>query len=343
MIRNEQQGDARKLLLKELGKRKHDGIYQREFEVISGFSKSHISETLTTMEKEGRVIRNGFAGPGNRIWLPRYFPRYRDGFMRIGMLRSSEYSRATLAIERYCKEKDIEANFYVYDSVSSLLVDQSYGVLEITMAPVVAQLMYAFTRRNILICDFIASQGSALLSNLNVKTNVLATTEPSSMMLLAREAFQRDPEAIISRYEDPCVAVKNFLDGKFGKLAIWEPYVTELTRNSNFVQSLTYRELLGSIPCCSMAFSEQFLDGGRQYAMEILEENRQWRHTELSEADFKRARKLIKTKCVSTQSFDESVSHYDFDLKFDRETIMNYLEKSKLPFSFDTIKDRLIF
>ncbi len=342
MGRKPRERDARGLLLFELRKRKQDGIYQHEFEVLSGFSKSHISETLSDMESEGRIIREVTSGPANRIWLPRYYPRYTEGSIRIGLLRSTEYFRAVLAINSYCRRKHIRADFYMYDGVSALLDDQCHGTIEISMAPVVAQLMFAFTRNNIFLCDFIASSGSALLANEKSVGNLLATTEPSSMLLLAREAPHGITEVVSYRYEDPCLAMKGFRKGKFRRLAIWEPYVTELKRTGDFAQILSYGELLGSLPCCSVAVSESFSSEGSTCVREIVEEIGRWRDRELSDFDFSTARKLIRTRCVSPESFDESIGHYDFKVKFDRETLVAYLEKAKLPFTYEAIKERLL-
>ena len=83
--------DLRTVTLADLLKSKEEGILQSEIESKFGFSRAHVSETLSLLMNEGKVLARKEGRLLKRVWLAEYYPYPIDGVVRISMLASSEY------------------------------------------------------------------------------------------------------------------------------------------------------------------------------------------------------------------------------------------------------------
>lgn len=262
-----------KSILSLLGKRKENGLWQSEIESISGYSKSHLSETIGEMERKNFVIRRKEGNILNRVWIPLYFPGIVEGTVRAGVLKSSEYLPALNVLEKICRERSIALKVRIFHSSVDMLESLYSRSIEIAMAPSVTQIIYASIRGDLHIISSIASGGSAIYENVISNSKYCSGSEISTMTFMTKKFLSSHQDIAYLPYSSLEKGIEAFLSGKVRFIAAWEPYCRFLESHENVRKVAGYRDLLDEMPCCLMSctgwslghYGEIFHEFTRQY------------------------------------------------------------------------------
>ncbi len=251
--------DIEAVILQLLSERKELGAWQSELESMSGYSKSHLSETMKQMEQKNIIRRRKEGNILNRIWHVTYYPGIVPGVFRTGILKSSEYVPLLSIIQKKTEENGLTMIIRVFNSAADMLESLSLGALEMAMAPAVAQIMYAFIKNDIRFISAIARGGSAIYRNSKSGSLTVSGSEISTMSLMARKFLDSKQEFSYRAYGDPEVALQDFIEGKFQYMAAWEPYCRSLAGNEEIEEVMNYSDLMDGFPCCISSCSSSSL------------------------------------------------------------------------------------
>jgi predicted transcriptional regulator len=232
-------------ILKILEEQGRNGILQEEFTRNFHISKSTVSTVLSTLEKEGKVVRKRVAGRSHMVWLTRYAPGPVNGLLRIGILNAIEYPGAILAA------REIRGSqIYVYPDAFSLTRDLAEGYLDVSCSPLITQVLFALTQRSIKINAGCGYNGGGIVIR---KRNpvIFGSTELSTMEFSLRRYMEHTGIKGAIRYFQNADSLLSALKrGMVDAIGIWEPYLTELESQMHTVR---FSALFGDYPCCTLA------------------------------------------------------------------------------------------
>lgn len=330
----------RSKLIEELEERKSSGIRQNELDSILGYSRSHISETVSALEEDGLIIRKKEGKSANRIWLSEHFPSHIEGVLRVGILRSSEYVPFLSFLHEGFSER-FKIVVCVHDDASELISSLHTGTLDIAMAPTFTHILYSMTARKEMIVSTVSYGGSSLLRNTSSDSGILATSESSTMALMSREIV-KEGKATVHFFTDPGTAAKEFLAGKFSFIAIWEPYLSFLKSEANVeeITNETGNNFLS--PCCSVGVNREFADSDKEFALSLGIGYRKF----LSRADPEKMEFgtaiISDATGFSKQEILQSLKSYKFKSGIDADTLSTYMINVGLPMSASKLREMII-
>ena len=294
-----------------------NGVLQEEFTKKYGISKSTVSTGLSKLEEERKIVRKRIAGRSYRVWHVKYSPFPIKGILRVGIGKAIEYPAVLLA---YKDLKYPKIELKIYKSAFNLTKDLANGYLDVGCSPLITQVLFALVYRNIKIragCGF--RGGGIVLRTLNPR--VFGSSELSTMEFSLRSYLEKkEIEAQIRYFPSPEKMIKALKNGDVEAIAIWEPFLTELSENYKVVR---FEELFGRYPCCTLASNiqaenskelQEFLNVYKS-ATENLEERKQ-------EAILMQA-KFLKIK---KESIEKAFGGFDYDWKLDMSVASKFLE-----------------
>lgn len=324
-------------LTKELKKRKGNGIAQNEIELLYGYSRSYISETLNKMESDSEIIRKTEGKLIKRVWLREYYPGVVERYLRIGFLKSTEYIPLLKATSIVAEVNGIELNLKLYDDAVEMMKDLEQKTLDLALSPIFTQILFSLTSKGVFIVGTVATGGSAILENEKSTNDLCASSESSSMILLMRQHFGNGKYEI-KTIKNPVKASSEFLSNKYRYMAIWEPYVTSLERNKSIREVANYDEVLGELPCCGISTNEALFRKVSPLLTSIMSKYRELAKKNALPGDLEELIvKLARAYKTSKSDIEESLSKYDFLPKYSLEMVEEYLEYLGLTISHDTI------
>ncbi|MEM0154991.1 MAG: hypothetical protein QW597_00070 [Thermoplasmataceae archaeon] len=319
------------ILTAELNKRREDGILQSEIESLFGFSRAHVSETLSDMEASEKIISRREGKLIRKIWSAEFFPFPIQDKIRIGLLRSSEYIHYTAAALNVCESHKLEPILRFFNSSSDVLDSLIAGSIEIALAPLYTQIMYSVVTRKTKIATSIASGGSSIFRNGNTESQKLGTSDTSTMILLSM-AFRGKLDENLEIYTDPDVALDNIRRGVYGYITIWEPYCTILRNQKRFEEIATYENVLGDMPCCVSSIRNSTDESIKKIISEI--DKLYDSGGEAMSEYVQKAIKLFSLKLVlSGETLVESMKSYHKCKRIDRNQIVSYMDLLRIPVS----------
>ncbi len=240
--------DAEQRVLEALSKAESDGVLQSQLAAALRLSKSTISEILTKLEEEGRIVRRKVAAKSYRVWLVEYAPFAVEGIARVGILRASEYPKVVGAA------KKIDAHVRVLDSAMELTRELVGGCVDIAASPLITQVFFGTLMGNIKIRRIVAMNGSGLVFG-NPTSEWFGCSEFSTMELNLRRYFAKTCESGKIRYFRSANDMINALEELKG-IAVWEPYYTMLSSRKR----VPFCEVLGDFVCCTLAVNDGFAE-----------------------------------------------------------------------------------
>jgi predicted transcriptional regulator len=313
---------------------------QSEVETVFGFSRSHVSETISEMEASGRILSRREGRLVRKIWSAEFFPFSVPGKVRIGLLRSSEYIQYIGVALNVCDSHELDLILRFFNSSSDVMDSLMAGSIDIALAPLYTQIMYSVVTRKIKIVTSIASGGSSIFRNGNTESRKLGTSETSTMILLSRGFFGK-LEGNVEIYADPEEAMDNIKRGFYGYISIWEPYCTILRAQEDLEEIATYENVLEDMPCCVSSFK----NSGEGTVKEIITEVDNL-YNSGAEAKSEYVRKAIyifsSRLGLSEKIIEESLKSYHKCRRIDRNQIVSYMDMLKIPVSHTRIDDMLI-
>ncbi len=317
-------------IIHELKRRRDRGIAQNEIESLFGFSRSHVSETISKLEKEGKILRRNDENGMNRIWLDNFFPYYRENIIRIGFLKSSEYIPFLSVASNISESVNIKLLLIDYNDSIKMMDDLNRGIIEIALAPLFTQIVYAVSNNDIKIIGAVASGGSCILENEKADADICASTESSSMMLIMREFLKKNGEHRVKNFRYPKKALDMLKESRIKYLAIWEPYMSA----AGETVAMKYDEAMNGFPCCAVSAKKQ--NSERSIVKMIMKGYMKYNardtdtHIELY---------FSKITGIRIEIVRKSLESYNFRPIFNSEIVKKYLAFTGFILSDDKIHD----
>jgi len=297
--------NAENKIIRLLEERKEDGILQSEIAKILNLSKSTVSEIISKLEEDGIVVRKRVTSKSYRVWLSAYSPEPVEGFIRIGILRASEYPKVVKAARN--------AYIRVYENSIELTRSLIYGYVDIAASPLITQAFFGVLMKNIEIFRIVAMNGSGVVFS-NEKSEYFGSSEFSTMERNLRKYLDiRGLNAKIRYFKSAEDMIKNLNELK--GIAIWEPYLTLLNMDKDY-----FNNVIGDFICCTLAVNKNFLEINREEFEEFLDK---FDSAKVSRGDAERLSELIE---FDSDVIAKSFSNYVFDVVQDETTILKELE-----------------
>ena len=333
--------DLRTIILADLLKRKEAGILQSEIESEFGFSRAHVSETLSLLMNEGKVLERREGRLLKRVWLAEYFPYPIDGVIRVSMLASSEYVPFLSSAIAVCRSRNMTVKVRILKSPADVMDSLLSGSSDIVLAPFYSQIIYSIVTRKIKLLSAIASGGSSIFSRGSDESGILGTSDTSTMIILSRY-FRESLGNDVNIYEDPNDAINAFESGKFTHLTIWEPYCSILRHRGTYREILKYNQVLGDNPCCVSSCRADSSEKARILYMEIAEDYAKLILHGINHSRMREATDLLASETgVGPELILESLENYSFDARMDEGTVLRYMDILKIPVSIRSIQDMI--
>ncbi len=295
-----------------------NGILQEEFTKKYGISKSTVSTILSKFEDEGKIVRRRVAGKSYRVWHVKYSPFPIPDVLRVGIGRATEYPAVLLAY----KDSDYpKIELKIYKNAFTLTKDLAEGYLDVGCSPLITQALFALVYRNIKIragCGFRGGGIALRVSN----PKIFGSSELSTMEFSLRTYIEKTGiDAQIRYFPSPDRMIKALGSGEVDAIAIWEPFVTELSQRYKIIR---FEELFGRYPCCTLATNLQTENSKevREFlkiyknAVEQLEERKD--EAISLEAKFLRIKKA---------RIEKAFYGFDYDWKLDMNVASKFLEE----------------
>ncbi len=294
-----------------------NGVLQEEFTKKYGISKSTVSTILSKFENEGKIVRKRVAGKSYRVWHVKYSPFPIPGVLRVGIGRATEYPAVLLA------SKDLDypqIELKIYKSAFTLTKDLAEGYLDVGCSPLITQVLFALVYRNIKIRAGCGFRGGGIASRVT-NPRIFGSSELSTMEFSLRSYIEkRGIEAQIMYFPSPDKMVKALENGDVEAIAIWEPFLSELSQNYKITR---FEEIFGRYPCCTLASNiqaensrelQEFLNTYKN-ATEQIKERR-------GEAISMQAKFLR----IKKERIEKAFDGFDYDWKLDMDIASKFLE-----------------
>ena len=331
---------AREKVLKLLERSGEDGILQSEIVQQLNLSKSTVSEILSQLEGEDLIFRRLVSGRSMRVWLKKHVPFPIEGYIRIGILKSTEYA----AVVRAAKEVSSGvAEVRLYGDAISLTKDVVYNRIDVAASPLVTQTLFGILHKNIRIVRKVAEGGSGIVYG-DTSNGVFGTTEMSTMEMNIKKVREVFNVRQLRYFRSPENMVKSFLEGELEGIAIWEPHLTWLEKKGYRV--MPFSQLIGSFPCCSLAANVDALRINSELIEEfllrydsIVGEVSQELSPEIMQ---KYAADIAEILGVEVGLAGESLKRYRFNGKLQAENVAEFLRKWGMNVSVESLKEIIL-
>ncbi|MCX8172274.1 MAG: MarR family transcriptional regulator [Archaeoglobaceae archaeon] len=287
---------AEKKILLLLENSKENGELQSEIARKLNISKSTVSEILSTMEKHKMIVRSEISPKSYRVWLAKYFPHPREGLVRIGILKASEYARVVYA------GKKIEAIFKVYRNGIEATKDLVHGLTDIVASPLITQAFFGVLMKNITIFRAVAMNGSGVAFS---RGKDFGCSEFSTMERNLRKFMRIKGIEGRIRFFNSAEEMISELPSLRG-IAIWEPYLSMISERVEYFDSV-----LGDFVCCSLAVNNEFLEKNRDLFDSFLREYDKSKAKDGVEA-------LSELVGFPKEVIEKSLSSYKFEVDFEQ-------------------------
>lgn len=249
--------------------------YQSELPRQTGFSKSRISEVLSSLEEKGLISRTSlgknfrirFANIGEKAGAKSCKSNEKgksnDQILKLGLIRASEYP-FVIPFEKVLRERlGVRLRFILYDNGIDLSRDLSLLRLDLGIAPTLTHFVFYSIGSPIKMIAPAGSGGAAILAKKSSSISPdrrefsVGTTKLSTMELMLR-SYMKDGEIPKSSSVKYFSSARQMIDaaslGQVDAACIWEPYSSMLLKKRGFKRLLRYGddEEEGET-CCAVA------------------------------------------------------------------------------------------
>jgi predicted transcriptional regulator len=345
-------GNAERIILDLLAWAAGGEAYQSDLVRQSGFSKSRISEVLSYLEENGLVTRiplgKNFRVISTRQIRKREIHASKEKFLRLGIIRASEYP-FVLPFERLLREKlDTKLNIATYDNGIDLSRDLSLLRLDLGIAPVLTHFMFFSVGSPIKMIAPAGSGGATILVNKSDKRKlrdqpyVVATTKLSTMELMLRSSISEGEvpsNSEIQYCDSPRRMMNAALSGSVDAVCMWEPYTTILLKEHRRFKRLLDYDDSGEHVCCALA-------GGNHLGINSI--NRIARVYSESLDEFRKSPERFLGPYAAFMRFDEKLMRmvagaYTYPTELDHNGLSRQFEQAgiKIPIP-NNVKDAVL-
>jgi predicted transcriptional regulator len=308
-------------LLDEVGEK---GILQSEIPRILNLSKSTVSEILSSLETEEKIIRKSVSARSYRVWKVEYFPTPHPNLLRLGILKSSEYAYLIIA----ALEK--RAIIKIFNDPIDLTKALSQGKIDMAASPILTQVIMGILMKNFRIVRIIAKNGSGIVFS-DCHNGIFGTTEMSTMDRNLRK-FLSMYHGKVHYFNSPENMIKSLKEREIEGLAIWEPYLSMLKEQGFKVKY--FKDIVGEFICCSLAVNIDSLSINGDRIREFLAYYDKICNKKLRKKDYNVLAEILK---FNSNLIEKSVKSYSFCPKSDVNEIKFYIRDSGIDLSDESL------
>ncbi len=314
-----------------LAKRDEEGVPQTELVDQLSFSRSTISESLTRLEDERKIVRRNMNDKSKRVWRIQDAPFPLDNLIRVGLLRTVEYPHALLTID------DIYPNtrINIFNSAMEATRSLSKGQVDIAFSPLTTQAMFSSLMKSIRIVAGAGYEGSGIiyregsdLQNIEYGCSELSTMETYLKKFLESKSI--DPiDVEISYFKNPERMVEAYINEEVDGLSIWEPYFSNLKSDSRS-EFIEFSEIFGRYPCCTVGINTEFQKKNEELFKKFI--NKYFENTEKLKNHYNDLRSRAIDLTVDKMGFNRETvlttfDKYDHDFILTEESFVNSLKR----------------
>jgi predicted transcriptional regulator len=319
-------------------------IYQSDLVRQTGYSRSRVSEVLSSLEERG-LIRRAPLGknfkvipvvtPGKKKTHAMTIKAHKKNLI-LGIIRASEYP-FVLPFEKLLRERmGITLQFVLYDNGIDLVRDLSQFRLDIGIAPVLTHFVFHSIGSPIKMVAPAGSGGATILVNQSSRRSgkgefKVATTKLSTMEMMLRSSMNSGDvpkNSVVNYYPSPKQMIGAALLGEVDAACMWEPYSTILQKKrGNFKRFLEYE---GSSDheniCCALAAGNHIeADLLRRVARVLLESIDMFRKNPTnyipSYSSFMRYDEKLMRAASKKYSYPLEIDYHELASQFERAGI----------------------
>lgn len=329
-------------IIKLVSSKRDRGILQSKIVSDLGYSRSYVSETLKSMVERG-IVRRELENPFQyRIYLLGNTGSKNPDFT-VGLLKSSEYILVMAAIRKAARRVGANARFKVYKNTTKLNSDAASGKIHVMLSPTLSQLAMSLSSDSISMLRPIGTGGSCVIENKIAENNLSLSSSSSTMILMMKKFLSGPYNGEIRRIDDAPKSIELIRNGKFKRIAIWEPYASELLHDRNCTISASYSDLLGEFPCCFLCVTHEFEQRMPETATAICNfYDEQRENFNLEDSDVRWALNFISSKTgVDAGTVEKSLLNYNFKIRYSREKLLSFIEDIKIYLTNDQVDSLL--
>jgi len=269
--------NSEELIINVLREAGEDGITQVELTRITGLSRSRISEILSKLEREGKIIRIRLPGRTYLVKLAHYRVKEKAKILNIGILRALEYPFIIPFIKRL-RSKGFRVHLWVYDNAIPATYELVRGILDLALTPIITQFYFYELTKALRIIGGGAVGGAFIvlsprrgdLSLSDLDTLRAASTKFSTMEICGLALTKGKMSRIyVHKAED---FIKYLLKGVADYAVTWQPYVKILEERGCNVFAKC-EDIIGPYHCCTLAVSMGIDDNTISLLTKLYEES----------------------------------------------------------------------
>ena len=331
-----------KKIIKLVSSQKDRGILQSKIVSDLGYSRSYVSETLKSMVERG-IVKRELVNPFQyRIYMPES-TKSKNLHFTVGLLKSSEYIFVMAAIRKAARKVGVNARFKVYKNTTKLNSDATAGKIQVMLSPTLSQLAMSLSSDSITMLRPIGTGGSCVIENKIAENNRSLSSSSSTMILMMKKFLAGSGNGEIRRMDDASKSIELIRNGKFRRIAIWEPYASDLLLDKNCAVSASYSDLLGEFPCCFLCATHEFEQGMPETATAICTLYDELRENNgPGDSDVRWAINFISAKTgVDVGVVEKSLDNYNFKIRYSREKLLSFIEDIKIYLTTDQVESLL--
>jgi predicted transcriptional regulator len=329
-------------IIKLVSTHRDRGILQSRIVSDLGYSRSYISETLKSMVERG-ILKRELDNPFQyRIYLTEEHKKKNFSFT-VGSLISSEYIFVIAAIRKAARKVGVNAKFKVYKNTTKLNSDAIAGKIQVMLSPTLSQLAMSLSSDSISMLRPIATGGSCIIENPGSENNLNLSSSSSTMILMMKKFLGGSIKSEIRRMDDASKSLELVRNGNFRRIAIWEPYASNLLQDKNCNVIASYSDLLGEFPCCFLCATHEFeqkMPGTVSAICNFYDEQRE--SNDISDGDVRWAINFISVKTgIDEGLVEKSLDNYNFKIHYSREKLLSFIEDVKMYLTTDQVESLL--
>ncbi len=198
---------------------------------VLGVSRSRISEVLQRLEEEGIIIRRRLNNQYVLKLSEDTRTDYRDAkSISIGIVWSSEYPFLAPFAKRLERKAGIRLRVVIYMNALETVSELVRGRIQLALAPLVTEIYFYTTFKNIRVIGGGAYGGAAILENSRSRDDLIVSSYLSTMDILRSVALgsgEIDASGTLY-FKDPVKALSLAKRGRAKYFTVWHPLTKEL-------------------------------------------------------------------------------------------------------------------
>jgi predicted transcriptional regulator len=224
-------GFIRSKIIEYLKSVDNEYVPQSTIHKLLGVSRSRVSEVLQRLEEEGIIVRRKL----NNQYIVKLSEDVRTArqdtrTLSIGVVWSSEYPFLAPFAKRLKRRAGIKLRVAIYRSALDAVSDLVRGEMQLALAPLVTEIYFYATFKNVRVVGGGAYGGAAILENPKGSDDLVVSSYLSTMDVLRSVAVSSSEIDVSGTiyFKDPVKALSLAKRGRVKYFAVWHPLTKEL-------------------------------------------------------------------------------------------------------------------